>query len=227
MTTKGKTEILHNAKGKEICGAKRRNKDATCQSTVLLPSGRCRIHGGKTPGGMENANYKHGKYSRYRLKSDELHKRFMQAIEDQNLLSLREDVALIDVKIGEIVETIHEPASWDEAHKAFERLRLAVTQKDAGHMNAALQDLEQSFDSFKGEKAAWDDLLRILDHRRKLVESERKRMVELQQYVAVERIMGFINSLQEILKQNVDDPDKRRIIASKIRRLVGSDQPVS
>lgn len=210
-----------------MCSAHCKTTGKPCRQWRVYPNGRCYDHGGPTPSGPESANWKTGEHSRYTLKDKELQAKYMQALEDQNLLSLREDVALVDVKIAEIVETIHEPASWDEAYGAFERLRLAVTQKDAGRMTEALNDLEKPFDSFKGEKAAWDDLLRILENRRKLVESERKRMVELQQYVAVERIMGFVNSLQEILHRNVNDPDKRRVIATEIRRLVGSDQPVS
>jgi len=45
-----------------VCGAKLRGKDATCQKPPMA-NGRCRLHGGKTPNGPDSANYKHGKYA--------------------------------------------------------------------------------------------------------------------------------------------------------------------
>jgi hypothetical protein len=30
-----------------------------------MANGRCKLHGGKTPGGVNSKNFKHGKYSIY------------------------------------------------------------------------------------------------------------------------------------------------------------------
>jgi len=50
------------------CGAKTRRK-TPCQSPAM-PNGRCRMHGGKSPGaptGMDNGNYKHGQQTTEKL----------------------------------------------------------------------------------------------------------------------------------------------------------------
>ncbi|MDP7098055.1 MAG: HGGxSTG domain-containing protein [Rhodospirillales bacterium] len=47
------------------CGAKTR-RETPCQSAAM-PNGRCRMHGGKSPGapcGPANGNYRHGRYTK-------------------------------------------------------------------------------------------------------------------------------------------------------------------
>ena len=47
------------------CGARRRDGE-TCQGAAM-PNGRCRMHGGKSPGapkGEANGNYRHGRFTR-------------------------------------------------------------------------------------------------------------------------------------------------------------------
>jgi hypothetical protein len=45
------------------CGAKKRN-GGKCRAPAMA-NGRCRIHGGLQPKGVDSPNYKHGRYSRY------------------------------------------------------------------------------------------------------------------------------------------------------------------
>jgi len=47
---------------KKVCGAKLRGKNANCQKPPMA-NGRCRLHGGATPSGPDNANFKHGRYA--------------------------------------------------------------------------------------------------------------------------------------------------------------------
>ena len=42
-----------------ICGAKLRNKNTYCQKHGML-NGRCRLHGGLSPKGVDHWNHKHG-----------------------------------------------------------------------------------------------------------------------------------------------------------------------
>lgn len=46
------------------CGAKTRDGDP-CKNWGILPSGRCRMHGGKSRGGMASPALTHGWYSTY------------------------------------------------------------------------------------------------------------------------------------------------------------------
>src|SRR5262249_44606649 len=90
-----------------VCGAKKRD-GTPCQARPY-PNGRCRVHGGATPGGFASANFKHGKYSRFLPRG--LTDAYEAALRDPELLSLREDVALLESRIVELLKRIKEVRS--------------------------------------------------------------------------------------------------------------------
>jgi hypothetical protein len=52
------------AAGDRLCGARsRRNGGAPCRNWGMAPSGRCRLHGGKSAVGFASPTFKHGWYS--------------------------------------------------------------------------------------------------------------------------------------------------------------------
>jgi len=55
---------LSNVPDERVCGAKTR-AGTTCKNWGMRPSGRCRMHGGKSHGGIASPTLKHGWYSRY------------------------------------------------------------------------------------------------------------------------------------------------------------------
>lgn len=92
--------------GKKRCGAKLRKKPGKrCQSDKLMPNGRCRLHGGKTPSGLASPNWKHGLKSKHRWQGSlpsehsaggSLADRFEAAMDDPSLASLRQALAVND-----------------------------------------------------------------------------------------------------------------------------------
>jgi hypothetical protein len=57
-------KVIRDHLGRRLCGAKCRGKDKRCRQPALQ-NGRCRLHGGLTPGGMASPHYKHGMRSKY------------------------------------------------------------------------------------------------------------------------------------------------------------------
>src|SRR5881296_2819038 len=74
------------------CGARRRD-GGTCRQPAMRPSGKCRMHGGRTPRGLANANTRTGRYSRDL--PTRLNARYEIALTDPELTSIRKDVALL------------------------------------------------------------------------------------------------------------------------------------
>ncbi len=58
------TTNLNDVPEERRCGAKTRSGEP-CKNWSISPSGRCRMHGGKSYGGMASPTLKHGWYSRY------------------------------------------------------------------------------------------------------------------------------------------------------------------
>src|SRR3972149_6206199 len=99
------------------CGAKC-NTGLPCNKWGMT-NGRCHIHGGKSPSGVASPHFKTGRYS----KDMPLHlaARYQQAVHDPQLLSLRDDVAVCESRISELLQRVStgdERTRWDALRAA-------------------------------------------------------------------------------------------------------------
>jgi hypothetical protein len=72
--------------------------------------------------------------------------------------------------------------------------------------------------------APWGEVLVTLDARRKLVESVRKRLVQLSQMITAEQAMILVTAVISLVKDNVDDQRALARISDGLRRLTSSDR---
>ena len=87
---------------RKICGAKTRS-GKPCR-TYPMANGRCRIHGGKSLKGIASPRFKTGKYSKYL--PEKVRTRYLATIVDKDLISLRDEIALNDVYLIELLESM-------------------------------------------------------------------------------------------------------------------------
>lgn len=84
------------------CSAKRHDGNP-CQVVAVNPdNGKCRVHGGWGPKGVNHPNFRHGRYSRYM--PEQLYETVRALCDDEEYLSLREDVAFIDATIDQTMK---------------------------------------------------------------------------------------------------------------------------
>lgn len=88
---------------KKVCGAKLRNKDKTCQKSPMA-NGRCRLHGGATPSGPDNANFKHGRYAN--AFKGKLAEKFDKASADDKPLDLLPELAVQRSLLADYIESV-------------------------------------------------------------------------------------------------------------------------
>lgn len=204
---------------KRTCGAKTRSGEP-CKRPPM-PNGRCDKHGGKSLAGIAAPGFKHGRYSKYL--PDGLLERYQAARSDPDLLALRDEIALIDVRLGQLLEfatTGEHERLWPMLKEAYGELRKAIQAKDPSAMVGELGILESLINGGADRYGAWVELDRVIEQRRKLVETERKRLVEMQQMITAERAMVLVAVLQESVRKHVRDPQVLAAIASDIRRAV-------
>ncbi len=204
------------------CGAKTR-QGGTCKQPAL-PNGRCHYHGGKSLGGLASPTFKHGRYSR--VLPARLAARYDEATTDPALLELRADVALLDARLADVlsrVDTGESGALWTtlQNHRrdvlAAKRVGDSVAQAVA--LNALLETVGQGHADYR----AWQEIGALLEQRRKLVESERKRLVEMQQTLTVERAMLLIGAISGVIKAHVHDRTTLAAIGRDIESIISAD----
>jgi hypothetical protein len=131
--------------GPTHCGA--RTRAGTPCERAPMPNGRCHKHGGKTPRGVASTQFVNGRRSKDI--PSRLTERYQEALVDDELLALRDDVALIDARLGDVlgrvdsgesgriwaelgkcVQAYHRPGASDTAQlKRAEALRVPPTTR--------------------------------------------------------------------------------------------------
>lgn len=214
-----KTEIVRNEKGQEICGAKRKNGKGICGSTILIgKTGRCAVHGGLTPSGLASPNLRNGRYSKYLPAG--LYERFMEAQNDPTLFELRSEVALVDARVGELLQRLDRGDSvdaWKLLSEKFDELDEAIKGKgDAQAVLFALGALKGVIDQGIGDWATWKEISLQVEQRRRLVESERLHQKQMQQLVSVDQMMLLAGALLASVKTHVKDKNALVAISKEI-----------
>jgi hypothetical protein len=200
------------------CGARTRT-GAPCQ-TAKMANGRCRMHGGLTPKGIASVHFTHGRYSWYL--PARLAERCEQAQTDPRLLEYRDDIGLVDARIGELLARIgsHESGeTWKDLRECWrevERLR-------ASTVNKGVTGREKELDAFGAcvrrgldDHLAWEEIGAQLDRRVRLVSAERRRLAQLESTVTADEARSMVAVVTGILQRHVEDPRILSAIAADL-----------
>ena len=189
-----------------------------------MPNGRCRMHGGKSALGPAAGNYKTGRYSKYL--PTRLAERYQEAQADPDLLDLRHEIALLDARLSDILGRV----DTGESGTVWVRLQAALADFKKARGGAGLQDAAEAFGRIQeliqhgaADHEIWAEVRSHLDQRRKLVDSERKRLVEMQQMITSERAMILLAVVVDTIRKHVTDRGVLAAIAADIGALVAVD----
>lgn len=197
-----------------LCGAKTR-QGAPCKGRAM-PNGRCRMHGGSTPVGINLPQFKAGRYSKYI--PDRLSTKYNESLSDPKLLEMREEVALIDGRLSELLTNLQKGDTktlWTKLQKAWGSYKSASDDKAVFYLMEIGELIKNGNEAY----ALWDEVYQVVEQRRRVVESERKRLVEMQQTITNDRAMILIGALLGIIKEHVRDTTTLRAISNDIRAI--------
>lgn len=201
------------------CGAKTRS-GKRCRSWGMT-NGRCRLHGGKALSGRDNGNYKTGRYATGL--PDRLLPKYHEAQRDRELLSLREEVVLIDTYLADSIARTDASAGaalWKEARQTLKALTKGIGKKDSELTAESLDLLEELIGKGLNEATARQEVRALVQERRKVVESERKRMVEMHQMISADRAVLLFGALIDIVTEHVSDAAALAKITDGATRLL-------
>jgi hypothetical protein len=199
------------------CGAKTRT-GGECNGSAMS-NGKCRMHGGATPTGAAAGSFKHGRNSKYitaipgRIKND-----FIALRKRDDQLRLNDDIALIDARLNDVllrVDSGEAGALWIDLKKAHQAFKAARASGDVPKMTERLFEMEAAIEKGVTDWQAWGEVKSLIEQRRRLVESERKREIEQQELLTGKEAASLFNALLSIVNENVTDAStKQRIQAA-------------
>jgi uncharacterized protein YjcR len=202
------------------CGAKLRNKNARC-TRIPMKNGRCRLHGGVSPKGIASGQFKTGRYSKYLPK--DLNSKFQEAIKDPTLLELGAEIGLVQSMLEERIQKLYSGESvefWEQARESFRELESAMDDGDeVGVMKLRAAHLKTLQDGLRTSEA-YESVQPLVEQRRKLAESENKRLKDLRATITMQQAMGIITLLTSIVKTHVTDQKVLAAISEDLARTI-------
>jgi hypothetical protein len=211
----------------KTCGARTKHDGTPCARSPVRGRTRCRLHGGKTLVGPASPHFRTGRYSAYL--PERLRARYEQAEGDAELLNLRGEIALIDARLVDLLSRVDTGESgqlWADLRRAHQEFKVAKRGEDVARMHTALARMEHLIDSAVQDHVAWAEIGALIEQRRKLTESEAKRLVTLQQMLTAAEAMAIVHRLVDIVTRHVPDRQALSAIVVELQALAGQPQGV-
>lgn len=199
-----------------ICGAKTRS-GKKCQARPMA-NGRCRMHGGKSLRGAESPTFRTGTHTDYL--PTRMVAAYQAALNDPELLDLNQSIALIDSRVIDLlgrVDTGESGQLWKDIGKAYAELRAAT---DGVERLKAFAKMDILIDKGLTDYAAWSEVGRLLEDRRKHVETKQKVELQGERAVSANELMTFMGAVLNLIQSTVSSKDERIKIANGIEQLI-------
>lgn len=179
------------------------------------------MHGGKQPRGLAHPGTKTGRFSKDL--PTRLLAQYEAALDDPDMIALHEELALVTAREGDLlgrVDTGEAGAHWRGIRDALADFRRAQRRDDAPAAAAALREMERLTDLGIADYQAWAELFDTIEARRRLADTERRRLEAMQQVITTERAMLLVAALVDTVRRHVDDRQVLGAIGRDLARLV-------
>ena len=186
-----------------------------------MANGRCRLHGGASLNGFDLPQTKDGRYSKYL--PARLAGKYLEAQNDPELLNLAGEIGLVEARIAELLEGVDRDAVgrvWAKIRATYDDLDLAMKTGDSGGTIACMAELGKLTRTGNRDYYAWEEIDKLIEQRRKLVDSERKRRVDMQNMITADRAMLLVSAIVGVIRDNVADRKVLTRISNEIGKLI-------
>lgn len=203
------------------CTAKSKQTGQRCKNAASPGRTTCRFHGGHTPRGIASPQFRHGKYAQdlpVRLLAT-----YQASLADELLLSLKHEIAAVDARVCDLLTRVDSGESghlWQDLRAARLTLLAARRANNTDAMNTALNQILQLIDTGYHDSVAWHELSTLFDQRRKLVESERKKLVEDELMITAEKATLLVTALLDSVRRNVTEPERLTAIQAEFMAIL-------
>lgn len=148
---------------------------------------------------------------------------YLESQEDPELLNLRSDIALLDTRIKELSSGIPEQEPTPVLEKMADSIYLAMSAIKADEPNKAMAPLNKAVSMVNSrltDKYVWQEITELIEQRRKLADTERRRLIDLQQTMTKEQAIAFAAALVTILNDTVREVVERMLPDANLGQLI-------
>lgn len=187
---------------------------------IVGGNGRCRMHNGKAVAGQAHPGWKHGRYSK--VLRAEYKTALAELMADPEVLSLVDNIRLVDVEIMRVTAALQDArvaADWDRGRLIAGVAIDALKAQDSDMLGRSLADLANLFDKGAEAERLRAEVLHLHDARRRLVRTEAARLAANRAAISIDRAIGVIMMLVDVMFRHVVDAATRKAIINDVRAL--------
>ena len=173
-----------------------------------MTNGRCRFCGGNAKRGVAHPKWKGGAYSKYMPKG--VANRYKEALTDPDLLSARDEIALVQLRIQDLMGQLREGGTaelWASLRTHFTNVEAAIQAGDPGALDKGLKQLGEVIEEGSKAEAVWGEMYEAIEAKTKVSEREWRRLRDLRQFMTVAQSMDLVSYLVECVTRHVTDRD--------------------
>jgi hypothetical protein len=216
-------EATVDEEGRRICGATKKRGGGRCQTRQVLSNGRCRMHGGNQKRGLASPNLKTGRYSQD-LPTRVL-ARYEAALSDPSLLSLKDDIALVQAAIAQTLDEIKDAElrpDLDAILGTVEKISTEWQTWEWTKMQGEMEKLKELIVGRVSERQAMREVRELVREKARLIEQENRLLLDKEQMVSIEQYILAMQALGSAVRRLVDDPATLRAIDVEFRRIAST-----
>jgi predicted nucleic acid-binding protein len=195
-----------------------------CPKDPMIGRTRCYHHAGKSLQGIAHPNFKHGRH--VKTMPQRLLERYEASQTDPTLLELTDEISLVDARVADLLarsESGESGQSWKELHQLWRLFSQARRSGDRDQMATMLDQVGHAISRGHTDQNVWVEIGLLIDRRQRLVESERKRLAELENTLTVEQAKLIVRRVLDAVQRHVTDQKALSAIGGELSRLVAGD----
>jgi hypothetical protein len=149
--------------------------------------------------------------------------RYREAEADPELTSLRSELALVDARLMDLLTRVHSGESgvvWLALRTAHRAFKVAQRAGDVAQMRAALDEIGVRIDAAVVDLEAWREIHDLIESRRKLADTESRRLTMLKQTITQEQALLLIGQVVDIITRHVPDKQVLANVVLDLQRLM-------
>ncbi len=202
------------------CKAYSRRNQGPCRQHAMRGKDVCRMHGGKSRIGPGSATFRHGRRSKF-LPS-RLAAAYQDAMSDPKLMELRRDIAMVDARIIDLLQRVDTGEANEVWHKAQAAMARFEREQAKGHVDGMQLALNRVWTLIRHgaeDYAAWREIGALIEQRRKLCDSEQRRLTLAHEMISADRAMVLVAVVVETVRRHVQDRTILGAIAADLQAL--------
>lgn len=207
-----------------LCSGHSKQTGLPCKQPVSPGRTVCYYHGGRTPRGIAHPSTTTGRYSKHL--PTRMMERYQEAQNDADLLALNAELHLLDALLADALKQVATGESarrWRALKTALLALTDAQRRGDAGAEETHLAAIGALVDAGDADSGARAEVVTLVEARRRLVESEQKRLVAMGQMIGVDRAMTLVGALIDVVRRHVTDRAVLAAVSNDLERVLAVD----